>query len=166
MGSLIPVCYMSDEMSCSFKLKNSFASISRMTWWNIHCMLLIVLVRSIIIVLCTFSNSLPCSSRRSHCWTKTSNILLTLVILKGLYVLMSVILFWLFLSIVVKDHHPKPSRTCPDFVTLLFNTFVMIVTISPSSYLDFQRMFVSDVTNLFRYQNFLTPRWTVLLTWG
>ena len=71
---------------------------------------------------------------------------------------MSVILFWLFLSIVVKDHHPKPSRTCPDFVTLLFNTFVMIVTISPSSYLDFQRMFVSDVTNLFRYQNFLTPR--------
>ena len=60
--------------------------------------------------------------------------------------------FWFFPSMLVKDYLPKPSGSCPDFVTLL--------------YLDCHGIFVSDVINFFLDRNFLTTRWIVLLTWG
>ena len=50
---------------------------------------------------------------------------------------------------LVKDYLSKPSGACPDFVTLLFNTFVMIVVVPPGLYLDCHGIFVSDVINFF-----------------
>ena len=58
MGSIIPVCSTRDEMPFSGELKNSFASMSNITWCLVDCMFLIVVIKSSIIVLRTFSDSL------------------------------------------------------------------------------------------------------------
>ena len=105
-------------------------------------------------------------SIRSHCYVETFNILLSFVIIQGLYVLIIVIFVLFFPSMVVKDYLPEPSGSCPGFVTLLFNAFVVIVVVPPSLYLACHRISVSDVINVFLDQNFLTTLWIVLLTWG
>ena len=69
---------------------------------------------------------------------------------------MTVILFWFFPSIVVKDHRLQSSGSCPDFVTLLLNAFVMIVEVPPTLYLDFHGISVLYMTNWFHDQKFLT----------
>ena len=58
------------------------------------------------------------------------------MILQGLYALMIVILFWIFPPMVVKEYLPKLSGTCPNFVTVLFNAFKMIVVVPPGLSLD------------------------------
>ena len=106
----------SDKIHCSLKLNDSISSMNKISWWNIDCMLFIMLVKSLIVLSRTFSDSLSCSSRRSHCWVKNIDINLSLVIFQGLCALMTVVLFWLFPSIVAKKHCPRPSRSCPDLL--------------------------------------------------
>ena len=92
-GSIILVCSTRDEIPFSDELKDSFASISNITWWFVDCMLLIVVIKSSIIALREFSDSLPCSSSRSHYCVKTLVIPLSFVIFPGLYVFMVDTLF-------------------------------------------------------------------------
>ena len=137
-----------------------------MTWWHVDSILLIVLVKSLIIVLRTFSDYRPCSLRRFHCCVETFVIPLSYVILHGLYAFMIVTLLWVFLSIVEKYHLPKPSGSCPGFVTLWLNALVTIVAVPPDLNLDYHVIVVSDAINFFLDQNFLITFWFDLLTCG
>ena len=83
---------------------------------------------------------LYCSSRRFHCWIDAFDIPLSYVILRILP------------STVVKDHRSRPSRSSPDFVTLLLSAFVIIVAVPPGLYLKFQWMFVSDIVDFVSWQ--------------
>ena len=46
---------------------------------------------------------------------------------------------------VMTDHLPRPSGSCPDLVTLWFKTLVTITTVPPGLYFDFHVRAVSDV---------------------
>ena len=70
-----------------------------------------------------------------------------------------------FPFIEVKDHLPRPSRSWSNLVDLLLSAFVIIAVDSPGLYLDVHGIFVSDISNLFLGQTFLTTFWITLLTW-